>query len=340
MELKYQETSIVNTELFLKAGSQRKEYCHSIAQSPQNKKSHGLALNNLKRLDYTDRKTITNYAEQYNQYCCEFSYSNLYLWNDIYHYKIAYFNDWLVIIDPENDYCLMPLGNNITASGLQSLSESLIKTGYSGDISNVPPEIIENLPELSHYYDIENYKELAEYIYTTKKLIELKGKKLRKKKNFISQFKRKYPDYQVRPMNSVTRNNCLKMSEKIVEKLSIDNKTVSKGILNERISIRKAFNSFDVLPLEGIAIYVQDSLVAYSIYSRLNKDVFTTHFEKADYSYRGSAQVINWETAKALKGRCTYINREQDLGVPGLRKAKLSYEPTLIYSANYLSFKE
>ena len=106
------------------------------------------------------------------------------------------------------------------------------------------------------------------------------------------------------------------------------------------ISIKKAFSSFELLPLEGIAIYIEDSLVAYSVYSRLNKDVFTIHFEKADYSYQGIAQVINWETAKALQERCMYINREQDLGVPGLRKAKLSYEPLLIYPANYLSFKE
>ena len=291
-------------------------------------------------MDYSDRGIITDYAEKYNQFCCEFSFSNLYLWNDIYHYKIAYFNNWLVIIDPENDYSLMPLGDNITASGLQQLSESLRRAGYSGDISNVPPKIIEDLPELSLYYDIENYRGMAEYIYSTEKLVELKGKKLRKKKNHISQFKRRYPDYQVRPMNSATRNDCLEMSEAIIKKLTSDSTPVSEGILDEMISIKKAFSSFELLPLEGIAIYIEDSLAAYSIYSRLNKDVFTIHFEKADYSYPGIAQVINWETAKILKRRCTYINREQDLGVPGLRKAKLSYEPLLIYPANYLNFKK
>jgi len=307
-----------------------------------------LQLNNLKKLDYSDQKTVTNYAEKYNQYCCEFSFSNLYLWDDLYHYKIAYFNDWLVIIDPENDYSLIPLGKDITVSGLQQLSENLKQLGYSGDFSNAPPEIIENHPELSRSYKIESYRGMAEYIYTTKKLVELKGKKLRKKKNHISQFKRKYPDYQIRPMNATTRHDCLQMSEGMLKKLTIDSK-ISKeeteknegieGVIDEMISIRKAFSAFDQLPLEGIAIYVEASLVAYSIYSRLNKDVFTIHFEKADYNYRGIAQVINWETAKALNKRCTYINREQDLGVPGLRKAKLSYEPTLIYPANYLIFK-
>jgi len=293
----------------------------------------------LKGLDHSDREIICWYAEKYNQFSCEYSFPSLYLWNDIYHYKLSFFNDWLIVFDTRSDYILMPMGEDITLSGLLNLSISLKQDGYSGDISNVPPEFIDEHPELNHYYDIENERELAEYIYTTEKLFALRGKKLRKKKNLISQFFRNYPDYQVRPMDPNVRKDCLAM----VETMLAENLDVRKSILEETIVMKKGFKSFDSIPLEGIAIYIgndiESRLVCFSVYSRLNRDVFTIHFEKANYSCCGATQIINWETAKELKDKCRYINREQDLGIPGLRQAKLSYEPELIYPANFLSFK-
>jgi len=298
---------------------------------------------NLKRLDHTDHKTITYYTEKYNRLSCEFSFPSLYLWNEIYHYKLSFINDWLLVFDTLYDYILMPMGEGITPQGLLTLSISLKQDGYSGDISNVPPEFIERHPELSHHYDIENERGLAEYIYSTEKLHALRGRKLRKKKNHISRFLRHYPNYQVEPMNATVRMDCLAMVENMLASMLVGNQAVSESIRQETIAIKRAFNAFDKIPLEGIAIYIEsktgNKLVCFSIYSRLNKDVFTIHFEKVDYSYQGAAQIINWETAKILKDKCKYINREQDLGIPGLRKAKLSYEPELIYPDIFLSFK-
>ena len=293
----------------------------------------------LKRLDDSDREMIAWYAEKYNQFSCEFSFPSLYLWDDIYHYKLSFFNDCLIVFDTQSDFILMPMGEEISLLGLLSLSTNLQQDGYSGDISNVPPEFIARHPELERYYDIDNDRALAEYIYSTEKLVALRGKKLRKKKNHISQFLQKYPDYQVRPIDSTISKDCLTM----IESMLAENQSVSHSIREEASVIRKGFESFDSIPLEGIAVYIkedtQSKLVAFSVYSRLNKDTFTIHFEKVDYSCRGIAQIINWETAKVLKNKCRYINREQDLGIQGLRQAKLSYEPELIYPANFLSFK-
>ena len=229
----------------------------------------------------------------------------------------------------------MPLGENVSASDLLNLSTMLKKNGYSGDISNVPPAIIDAFPELSQHYEIEDYRGGAEYIYSAEKLFVLSGKKLRKKKNHVSQFLRKYPDYQVRPLDSTVRKDCLSMVNTMLDK----NSDVSESIREETIVLTKALKSFAIIPLQGIAIYVENRLVCFSIYSRINQDVYTVHFEKADYAYSGAAQIINWETAKALKDTCRYINREQDLGLSGLRKAKLSYDPEFIYPATFLTFR-
>jgi len=293
----------------------------------------------LKRLDHSDREVISWYAQKYNLFSCEFSFTSLYLWDDIYHYKLSFFNDWLIVFDTQSDYILMPMGEEITLSGLLTLSTSLTQDGYTGNISNVPPEFIESYPELSHYYDVENERSLAEYIYSTEKLIALKGKKLRKKRNHISQFLQKYPDYQIRSMDSIARKACLAM----IDAMLIESQTVSNSIREEASVIRKGFESFDSIPLEGIALYIENDIesqvAGFAVYSRLNKDIFTIHFEKVNYSYPGAAQIINWETAKVLKDKCKYLNREQDLGILGLRQAKLSYEPELIYPANFLRFK-
>jgi hypothetical protein len=290
----------------------------------------------LKKLGYSDREIISWYAEKYNRFCCEFSFSSLYLWNDIYHYKLSFFNGWLIVFDTKLDFILMPMGEDVTLQGLLSLSKTLRQDGYSGDISNIPPQFIESYPDTGRYYDIENDRDLAEYIYPTEKLFALTGKKLRKKKNHISQFLRNYPNYQVKPMDAAVRKDCLRLAEAQL----IENQKPGKSIRDEATVIKKCFNSFEKMQLEGIAVYIEtelgSKLVSFSVYSRLNKDVFLIHFEKINYSYPGAAQIINWETAKVLRGRCKYINREQDLGIQGLRQAKLSYDPELIYPAIYL----
>ncbi len=291
----------------------------------------------LKELDQSDREIIRKYTEKYNRFSCEFSFTSLFLWHDIYRYQLSFYNDWLIVFDTRNDYILMPMGEGITPEGLLSLSNRLKQDGYSGDISNVPPQFIERYPELGHYYEVENERSLSEYIYSVEKLVELKGKKLRKKKNHISQFLKNYPEYQIRPMDSAVRNHCLMLAEK---RLS-ENRVVSNSIREEGVVLKKAFKYFESISLEGIAIYInsgsQNQLAGFAVYSRLNRDVFTINFEKINYAYPGAAQIINWETAKQLKHRCRYINREQDLGVPGLRKAKLSYDPELLYPAYFLN---
>jgi hypothetical protein len=98
-------------------------------------------------------------------------------------------------------------------------------------------------------------------------------------------------------------------------------------------------NYFTELGLQGVKISRGDDMVAFSIFSPLNANMVDVHFEKFDPEVKGSSQVINWETAKFLSGKYKYINREQDLGIEGLRRAKQSYDPEYIVSAYFLERK-
>ena len=108
------------------------------------------------------------------------------------------------------------------------------------------------------------------------------------------------------------------------------------SILLEKTALENALTHFDALELKGGVILVEGKVVAFSIGERLNEDTALIHFEKADTDYRGAYPIINQEFVKHAWSDVTYINREDDMGIEGLRKAKLSYQPDMMvemYSA-------
>ena len=194
--------------------------------------------------------------------------------------------------------------------------------------------ITEN-PEIENLFQVEENDELFDYLHRTDRLVELKGAKLAKKKNLVSQFMRANPSYQRRLITSDIYEDCFKFAEKWCEIKTCEH----IGITHEKSAIRRAFNHFKDIGLEGIAIFANGSMIAFSVFSRQNPNTYIVHFEKADRNIKGAAQIINWETAKYLSDKCTFINREQDLAIPGLRQAKSSYDPDFLISGKNLRLK-
>jgi hypothetical protein len=111
-----------------------------------------------------------------------------------------------------------------------------------------------------------------------------------------------------------------------------------KTLQMEYAALEQALDIIDSSRMDGLAITVDEKLVAFSIFSRLTPSTYDIHFEKSDLSFKGAAQVINHETAKYLQGKYEYVNREQDLGIKGLRQAKQSWDPHLVFKPYLLSF--
>ena len=101
-------------------------------------------------------------------------------------------------------------------------------------------------------------------------------------------------------------------------------------LTDERKSMIFALNHFKELNLLGGAIRIDHKLVAFTFGSPINQDTFGVHVEKADTDYEGAYSIINQEFASRIPEQYVYVNREEDLGIPGLRKAKLSYNPTIL----------
>ena len=163
-----------------------------------------------------------------------------------------------------------------------------------------------------------------DYIYDVKELIELKGNRFHKKKNLVNQFKKKY-DYKFISFDETMIDMALAMQEdwctwrdcESSEALSAENRAISKILDNWQM----------IYGLTGGALLVGQEMVAYTIAEQLSKDMIVIHFEKGNPDYKGAYQAINQMFLEHNGEPFEFVNREQDLGDEGLRKAKLSYHP-------------
>jgi hypothetical protein len=163
-----------------------------------------------------------------------------------------------------------------------------------------------------------------DYIYDVKELTELKGNRFHKKKNLVNQFTKKY-NYQYVPFDAKMIDMALAMQEEWCtwrdcessEALSAENRAISRILDNWQT----------IYGLTGGAIFVGQEMVAYTIAEQLSQDTIVIHFEKANPDYKGAYQAINQMFLEHNGEQFYFVNREQDLGDEGLRKAKLSYYP-------------
>jgi len=188
-------------------------------------------------------------------------------------------------------------------------------------MSLVPEEFVNQNPQLDQFFIVDENNDYSDYIHSTERLLFLQGKKLRKKRNLISQFLNQNPHYKDSKISKEHFDSCLQLAVKNV----VPGDDAEKK--EEIIAIKRAFSLFNELELDGRVITVDEKIVAFSVFSKHIDGTYVVHFEKSNKEYVGSAQLINMKTAEYLLDKCEFINREQDLGVPGLRKAKKSYDP-------------
>lgn len=236
----------------------------------------------------------------------------------------------LLIYDGIDNCSFIPLGDKFSPKELVDLSSGMENIGLKPDLSLVTEDYIKEFPEIKNYYTVKKEQDYAEYIYNVDSLCDLKGKKLSKKRNLISQFKRSYPDFEIQSLSGEFKQKSLLLAKELLRQQEKRINTLDQ----EFEALNTALNHFEDLGLEGIVILCETGteirVVAFSVFSPFNQQNSSTydiHFEKADRNFKGAAQVINHETAKDLRERCQYLNKEQDLGLKGLRQAKMSYGP-------------
>lgn len=178
--------------------------------------------------------------------------------------------------------------------------------------------IEEHMPETLYYRpDPDNY----DYVYLSRDLIELRGRKFHKKRNHINSFLKQY-EYTYEPIGRDNIDECIRLELEWFRE-----RGRKKGLEEEKAAIIEALNNFDALGLVGGAIRVDGSIQAFAIGELLNPDMAMIHFEKGNTDYDGIYPLINQQFTEHAFSHVTYINRQEDMGIPGLRRAKRSYNP-------------
>ncbi len=282
-------------------------------------------------IELRDKKIIDKYLINNPYRASESCFSNLYGWGHKYKTEYAEWRDYLLIkFTSERGGCsyLTPFGKGNLVSAIDVLVDECgcpIKFEMSGVTPAMREEIEKAMPKR---FNFERERSVYDYIYTSEKLINLSGKKLQSKRNhinrFVAQNNWKYISVTKNPWE-VTR--CKEMMKKWYdinkessdESLELDFKTTSLYLEN-----------FEALELRGGAIEVDGEIVAFSLGTKLSEDTFIVHVEKAFADIQGAYSIINQQFVLNEASEFTYINREEDMGYPSLRKAKLSYQPDIL----------
>jgi len=280
-------------------------------------------MQNLELVTTAHIPLIQDYLNRFPRRNCDYTVTNILAWGKIYRNHLLIWKNSLVIFNPKYQYICFPVGTGFAPADLKELV-LLFRSEYpEAELILIPEDYYAQHPELDNWFSLQDDRAWADYIYEIDRLVQLSGKKLAKKKNLVSQFRRAYPDYNVLPVTKDKFDVLLKFTHKWRRERSAD----GIYLMTEIKAIENTLEMWDELPAEGVIIYLHNRIAAFSIFSHQTSEMVTEHFEKFDPDKKGAAQLINWETARYLQGRYKYINREQDLGLEGLRQAKLSYEP-------------
>lgn len=280
----------------------------------------------FKKLTLEDKEIFDKYAASTRGcFSCEYSFPLAYIESAASAAQI-FERDGMAIIrtrwSGERVYN-SPLLENISklSDAVQFIEQQSLLEGVPLDIRGLPKVYADMLDNTKYLITADRGQ--SEYIYRASDLIHLSGKQFHSKRNFIQRFYKSY-DYIFRVYDESTDRAAI---FKLIKKWG--NNTEHEKWDYEEMLLTLALDAYRELDLKIAVLYVKTELVAFSINSIGNAQIAYTFFEKADTDYIGAYQVINQRTAQMFFANVEYINRDCDLGVEGLRKAKLSYNPVM-----------
>lgn len=249
------------------------------------------------------------------------------MWQHAFHLAWAVEDDVLFIRAGRygHEFLLPPFSgeNNSFVNGLKRAEAWFEEQGLPFLLKGASPWVVERMRELCPTcYTYEADRDNFEYIYLTSDLINLPGKAFRQKKNHLNAFRRSYYGYEYVDIGPEHKEECLAVAEHWLE----EHQTTA-DLEEERKGIGLLFDNWEALRLKGGAIRISDKIIAFSIGEYLNPEMALIHIEKANPEIRGSFQVINQEFVKHAWADTKYVNREEDMGLQGMRRAKESYNP-------------
>ena len=276
-----------------------------------------------------DKALITGYIKQKKTRSCEDTFGNLLLWARFYNIRIAEVEGMLVsAIMGETLSFHYPYGVGDAKKCIESLMEYSEEQGQEFRMHCVTPEEFEELESLFQgEFEIEYDRDIADYVYEAEKLRNLSGKKYHGKKNHVNKFKKTYENWEYISMTGEHAEEAFQLLLKWKEL----NACMENHEKNAESCVASNYlRLFDELDVCGGILRVNGQAAAFSIGEQVCDDTMVVHIEKALTEYEGAYTMINQQFVEHECQHVTYVNREEDTGDEGLRKAKLSYRPVFM----------
>lgn len=279
-------------------------------------------------LSLADCERVSHYTWRAGHPSCDLSFANLYGWQFFYQTEVAEHGGFLFFRFQTDGHLayMMPLGQGDRQMAVEWIKEDAYRHGVPFLLLGMSRDDAVALRTFEEGdYVLHENRDNADYLYLRTALADLAGKALQPKRNLAHRFRRLYPDYEYRPLTPEWVSLCLQLDEEWMATKGAP--AEQRAVQAEAQAMRRMLAAFDELSLQGGALFVGGCLVAFTFGAPVNAETFDVCVEKADRRYEGAYAVINQELARHLPDTFVYVNREEDLGIEGLRKAKLAYHP-------------
>jgi uncharacterized protein len=282
-------------------------------------------------LDFEHKVLFDQAFKKYPPQISEFTFTNLFSWRGAYGYQVSLLDGLLILrLDiGESMRFLQPIG---TVNPREVMGQILEKT--KGAFIRIPEDVA-GFFEKSNHFKVEEDRNNSDYLYFAGDLVNLTGRKYDGKRNQIKKFKSEY-EYDYLDLKSSSARQILEFEEAWCTIKSCD---VVEGLNNERQVIREIAEYFTEFKLKSGAIRLKDKICALAIAEALNPETLVMHILKADPAIPGLYQVMLNDFLRANAGDFKYVNLEQDLGIPGLRASKQSYQPVKLIKKYTISLE-
>lgn len=284
----------------------------------------------FKRPELEDKGIIESYFAKAPSRSCERTFANVYLWSRHYHVRFAVVEDALVFMDDEEELAFAyPAGEpEAVKRALDVLERYSEERGYPLVLYSVTEENFAQLEEwYPGMYEIEYDRDQADYVYETEKLATLAGKKLHAKRNHINKFKTIHEDWNYEPLSDDNVEECFQMALKWRNQNGCEDDPEKNAEMCVSLNSLRLYKE---LGLVGGVLRVEGKIAAFSVGEKMCEDTFVVHIEKAYADLDGAYPMINQQFVQHECMDFQYVNREEDTGAEGLRRAKLSYRPAFL----------
>lgn len=261
----------------------------------------------------------------------EFTFTNLFSWRQAYGYKVSLLNGLIILrVDAGKSVCfLQPIGQGDFVGAIKQILHDV-----NGEFCRIP-ENFARLFKDDGSFKVEEDRNNSDYLYFSTDLINLAGRKYDGKRNQIKKFKSEY-EYSYADIKGADARQVLEFEEAWC---SIKGCDIVEGLNNERQAIREIVEHFGEFKLYSGIIRLKNKICALAIAEALNPETLVMHILKADPAILGLYQVMLNDFLRVNVGGFKYVNLEQDLGIPGLRASKQSYQPIRLIKKYTISLK-